>query len=53
MLKAEDSLIELQLEEEMAVRTVDKTFLQGQSAELLPLFPSISRKIDSLPSKSP
>jgi hypothetical protein len=35
MFKAEGIIIELQLEEEMAVKTVDRTFLQGQSAELL------------------
>jgi hypothetical protein len=34
MFKAEDGIIELQLEEGMAVRTVDRSFLQGQSAEL-------------------
>ena len=34
MFKAKGSIIELQLEEGMAVKTVDRTFLQGQSAEL-------------------
>jgi hypothetical protein len=34
MVKAEDINIELQLEKEMAVKTVDRAFLQGQSAEL-------------------
>jgi hypothetical protein len=36
MFKAEDGVIELlQLEKGMAVKTVDRTFLQGESAELL------------------
>jgi hypothetical protein len=34
MFKAEVSTIELQLEKGMAVKTVDRTSLQGQSAEL-------------------
>jgi hypothetical protein len=34
MFKAEGILIELQLEKGMAVKRVDRTFLQGQSAEL-------------------
>jgi integrase len=34
MFRAEGSIIELQLEKGMAVKTVDRTFLQGQSAEL-------------------
>jgi hypothetical protein len=34
MFKAEDINIELQLEKGMAVKTVDRAFLQGQSAEL-------------------
>ena len=34
MFKAEGSIIELQLEKGMAVKTVDRTFLQGRSAEL-------------------
>jgi hypothetical protein len=35
MFKAEDSIIELQLVKGMAVKTVDRAFLRGQSAELL------------------
>jgi hypothetical protein len=34
MFKAEGIIIELQLEKGLAVKTVDRTFLQGQSAEL-------------------
>ncbi len=34
MFKAEDCIVELLLEKEMAVKTVDRAFLQGQSAEL-------------------
>jgi hypothetical protein len=34
MFKAEGINIELQLEKGMAVKTVDRAFLQGQSAEL-------------------
>ena len=34
MFKAEGINIELQLEKGMAVKTVDRVFLQGQSAEL-------------------
>jgi hypothetical protein len=34
MFKAESSVIESQLEKRMAVKTIDRTFLQGQSAEL-------------------
>ena len=34
MFKAEGSVTELHLEKEMAVKTVDRTFLQGQSVEL-------------------
>jgi hypothetical protein len=34
MVKAEGINIELQLEKGMAVKTVDRAFLQGQSAEL-------------------
>ena len=34
MFKAEGSVIESQLEKGMAVKTVDRAFLQGQSAEL-------------------
>jgi hypothetical protein len=34
MFKAEGSVKESQLEKEMAVKIVDRTFLQGQSAEL-------------------
>jgi hypothetical protein len=34
MFKAECSVIESQLEKGMAVKTVDRTFLQGQSVEL-------------------
>jgi hypothetical protein len=34
MFKAEGINIELQLEKGMAVKTIDRTFLQGQSAEL-------------------
>lgn len=34
MFKAEVSVIESQQEKEMAIKTVDRTFLQGQSVEL-------------------
>jgi hypothetical protein len=34
MFKAEGSVIESQLEKRMVVKTIDRTFLQGQSAEL-------------------
>jgi hypothetical protein len=34
MFKAEDSIVELQLEKGMAAKTVDKSSLQGQSVEL-------------------
>ncbi len=34
MFKAEDSIIESHLVKGMAVKTVDRTFLQGQSIEL-------------------
>jgi hypothetical protein len=34
MFKAEGSVIKSQLEKRMAVKTVDRTFLLGQSAEL-------------------
>jgi hypothetical protein len=34
MFKAEDGVIELQQEKEIAAKTVDRTFLQGQSVEL-------------------
>jgi hypothetical protein len=34
MFKAKGSVIESQLEEGMAVKTIDRTFLQGQSVEL-------------------
>jgi hypothetical protein len=34
MFKAQDSVMKLQLEKGMAVKTVDRIFLQGQSVEL-------------------
>jgi hypothetical protein len=34
MFKAEDSVVEPQQEKEMTVKTVDRTFLQGDSTEI-------------------
>jgi hypothetical protein len=34
MFKAEDSVVEPQQEKEMTIKTVDRTFLQGDSTEV-------------------